>query len=635
MIELGDNDIDELLLVLNRNRSVPLVLDASRRQALCGDHDLQACPGSGKTTLVGLKLLCLVRKWTAPRQGICVLTHTNVARDEILKCLSGHPSGFALRNYPYFIGTIQEFVNTYIALPSLRSKGVTVTQIDDDHCTARLERMALPGTKTYLGNKHASLSDLRYRWENDNLVLKTPAFPAPSPSPSYANLLAIKSRLQAEGAFFYSEMYAYAQEALFHNHHLVDSLRHRFPIVLIDEMQDVQRFQDDLISAIFDHPMVHYQRFGDPDQSIFDGVGGERPNTSYNAADMQPISESHRYCPTIAGQLGGLSSRKLALTTSCELEQEDPSSTVILFCDGTRGQVLGRFAELVQALPVERRLVVKAVAGVAENNGEAAAPLSIGSYWPSFQRNLQPQSTKPNTLCQAVRQATCLGASGKGLSLIFDALVTAFRLAGVHFTNRAGQEKPPSRAGLSDYVRSAQVYAPLRQMIADWLIGAEPAEDEWAHHVDALRALLHLPGNNAGLNSFLAYDPAPAPAAAEVQAPANTFISEGGVRIELATLHSVKGETHDATLLLETKYQKLFDLKEMLPHIIDHALPAPIFDPERPKTHISIRASFMKKAYVAASRPRHLLGLAMDRERITAAQRQGLIAAGWNIIDLG
>jgi DNA helicase II / ATP-dependent DNA helicase PcrA len=309
MITIVDNDIDELLAVLNPNRATPFVLDASRRQAMCGDGDVQACPGSGKTTLVGLKLLCLIRKWTAPRQGICVLTHTNVARDEIVKCLSAHPSGFALRSYPHFIGTIQEFINTYIATPSLRSKGLTVTQIDDDHCLTRLERMISVGARAYLANRHASLSDLRYRWEDGNLVLKTPAFAGPSPSPSYANLLSIKSRLQAEGAFFYSEMYAYAHEALSSNAGLTASLRQRFPVVLIDEMQDVQKFQDDLLNSIFDHQSVHYQRFGDPDQSIFDGVGGEQPNTTYNtnvqhrrdAADIGKSSILPRNCWPIEG----------------------------------------------------------------------------------------------------------------------------------------------------------------------------------------------------------------------------------------------------------------------------------------------------------------------------------------------
>ncbi|NLR97449.1 UvrD-helicase domain-containing protein [Rhizobium sp. P38BS-XIX] len=635
MIELVDNDIDELLLVLNQNRASPLVLDPSRRQALCGNHDVQACPGSGKTTLVGLKLLCFIRKWTAPRRGICVLTHTNIARDEILKCLSGHPSGFALRSYPHFIGTIQEFVNTYIALPALRSKGMTVTQIDDDHCVDRLEQMALPGTKTYLANRHASISELRYRWEHNSLILKTPAFQMPSQSASYTNLLAIKARLQAEGSFFYSEMYAYAQESLFHNPQLVDALRYRFPVVLIDEMQDVQGFQDELVSAIFDHADVHYQRFGDPDQSIFDGVGGELPNISYNSADMQPIVESHRYCPAIAVQLGGLSSRKLVLTTSREPAPGDPSNAIILFSNDTRAQVLDCFAGIVQTLPASRRLVVKAVGGVAENSGDAAAPLNIKSYWPDFQRNLQPQNPKPDTLCQAVGQAISLRAGGQGLSLILDAIVSAFRLAGIRFISRVGVEKPPSRSGLADHLRSKQVYGTLRQMIAEWVVGDDPSEEQWNARVEALRALLELPGQNAGLNSFLAYGPAAAPVEAEIDVPINTYISEADVKIELATIHSVKGETHDATLLLETKYRTLFDLKEMIPHIMDHALPAPVFDPAHQTTHVSIRASFMKKAYVAASRPRHVLALAMGRDRITPAQRQSLVDAGWNVIDLG
>ncbi len=635
MITIVDNDIDELLAVLNPTRATPLVLDASRRQAICGDGDVQACPGSGKTTLVGLKLLCLIRKWTAPRQGICVLTHTNVARDEILRCLSAHPSGFALRSYPHFIGTIQEFINTYIALPSLRSKGINVTQIDDDHCLSRLERMISFGARAYLANQHASLSDLRYRWENGSLVLTTPAFPAPSPSPSYANLLSIKSRLQTEGAFFYSEMYAYAHEALSSNADLAASLRHRFPVVLIDEMQDVQGFQDDLINLIFDHHPVHYQRFGDPDQSIFDGVGGEQPNTTYNSAEMQPISESHRYCPAIAGQLRGLSSRKLPLQTSCLASAGDPGSAIILFSDATRDQVLGRFADLVGELPEERRRIVKAVGGVAENNGEPAAPLNIRSYWPGFQRNLQRQSPKPNSMCQAVRQSIAIGPSGPGVSLILDAIVTSFRLANIRFANRAGQEKSPSRAGLSEHLRSLHIYLPLRRTVAQWMLDAEPAEDEWDTRMEALRELLHFPDDNADLNSFLAFDATAAMGGGEVEFHANTFVSDDGVSVELATIHSVKGETHDATLVLETKYRRLFDLKEMVPHIIDQALPAPVFDPAHPMTNISIKASFMKKAFVAASRPRHLLCLAMGRDRMTDAQRQSLTAAGWTIIDLG
>ncbi|RVM19651.1 hypothetical protein CN134_03110 [Sinorhizobium meliloti] len=635
MIELTNHDLDELLAVLNRDRSVPLALDPARRAALCGYDDIQACPGSGKTTLVGLKLLCLARKWPASRQGICVLTHTNVARDEILKSISQHPAGHALRGYPHFVGTIQEFVNTFLALPSLRSKGMTVSQVDDDHCAARLERMAAFGTKAYLKNRFASISDLRYRWQNDALVLVTPAFERPSESASYQDLIAIKSRLQREGAFFYSEMYAYAQETLFRSPQLAASLRHRFPVVLVDEMQDVQAFQDDLINLIFRDPAVRYQRFGDPDQSIFDGVGGELPNASYNAAAMRPIVESHRYCPAIATHLRGLSSRKLELTTSCVENRADPASTMILFSDATRDRVLEQFCQIVRTLPADRRRVVKAVGGVAENNGEATAPLNLTSYLPEFDRSLQPQGFRPATLCQAVRHATSFGSSAARIPLLLDAVVDVYRLAGARFVNRAGDEKPPSRAGLSDHLRSIQAYAAFRRLIAEWVLGAEPAEPEWAEKVEMLLGVLGLPVNIGNVEGFLSYDPKPVSADAAHDMPGNVFIFEEGVQMQVATIHSVKGETHDATLLLETKHRRLFDVEETLPHLLDPTLAVPTFDAARPTTNASVRAAFMKKAYVAASRPKHFLGVAMGRDRITDAQRQALTAMGWDVVDLG
>lgn len=635
MIDITENDLDELLTLLNRDRTIPLVLDINRRAALCGYNDLQACPGSGKTTLLGLKLLCLARRWTANRRGICVLTHTNVARDEILKSLLQHPAGYALRSYPHFIGTIQEFINTFLALPSLRSKGMVVSLIDDDYCAARLERMAGFKTKGYLEKKFASLSGLRWRWQNDTLVLETPAFSAPSNSESYRDLITIKRRLQEEGAFFYSEMYAYAREALFLSPQIASSLRHRFPVVLIDEMQDVQGFQDDLINSIFRDPSVRYQRFGDPDQSIFDGVGGELPNATYNTAQMQPIAESHRYCPSIALHIRGLSSRKLALTTSCAATAPDPANTIILFSEKTRAQVLEQFGQTVQGLPENRRLIVKAVGGVAESNADAAAPLNIGSYWPDFDRGLQPESFKPATLCQAVRHATSIGASATRFALILDAIVNVYRLAGIRFLNRAGDERPPSRAGLSDHLRSIQTYGPFRRLIAEWMLAVEPAEPEWPGRIQALLDLLNLSEDRVNTAAFLAYDPMPVTVDIAQQALGNVFVSAGGVKIQVATIHSVKGETHDATLLLETKHRKLFDVKEMLPHLLDPALEVPVFDARRPTTNASIRAAFMKKAYVAASRPKYFLSIAMGRERITDAQRHGLQEIGWNVVDLG
>jgi DNA helicase-2/ATP-dependent DNA helicase PcrA len=41
--------------------------------------DLQAAPGSGKTTLVALKLAVLAETWSASTRGVCVLSHTTAS----------------------------------------------------------------------------------------------------------------------------------------------------------------------------------------------------------------------------------------------------------------------------------------------------------------------------------------------------------------------------------------------------------------------------------------------------------------------------------------------------------------------------------------------------------------------------
>ena len=110
--------------------------DEPRRQILRSNDsfDVQACPGSGKTTLLVAKLAVLADKWLHSRRGICVLSHTNVARQEIEKKLGGTPVGRRLLAYPHFVGTIHGFVNEFLALPLLRAEGYHVRLIDNDAC---------------------------------------------------------------------------------------------------------------------------------------------------------------------------------------------------------------------------------------------------------------------------------------------------------------------------------------------------------------------------------------------------------------------------------------------------------------------------------------------------------------------
>ena len=107
-------------------------LDEPRRRFLKSLEtlDISACPGSGKTTLVVAKLAILANKWKSSTQGLCILSHTNVAREEIERRLGGTDVGQRLLRYPHFIDTIHSFVSKFLAKPWLLSAGYPLTAID-------------------------------------------------------------------------------------------------------------------------------------------------------------------------------------------------------------------------------------------------------------------------------------------------------------------------------------------------------------------------------------------------------------------------------------------------------------------------------------------------------------------------
>lgn len=94
--------------------------------------DVVACPGSGKTTTLLAKLAILATRMPLEEgKGICVLTHTNVAIDEIKSKLQSQAD--VLFSYPNYFGTIQGFVDKYLAIPYFNSiNEIPISAIDDN-----------------------------------------------------------------------------------------------------------------------------------------------------------------------------------------------------------------------------------------------------------------------------------------------------------------------------------------------------------------------------------------------------------------------------------------------------------------------------------------------------------------------
>lgn len=76
---------------------------------------VMACPGAGKTTTIVQRFLNRARD-LPPRQGIAVLSFTNVAAREIEE--KSHEIGSsALTGFPNFVGTFDSFVNRFFVTP--------------------------------------------------------------------------------------------------------------------------------------------------------------------------------------------------------------------------------------------------------------------------------------------------------------------------------------------------------------------------------------------------------------------------------------------------------------------------------------------------------------------------------------
>lgn len=635
--------------------------------------DVQACPGSGKTTLIAAKLILLAKKWPLSNQGICVLSHTNVAKDEIIERLKKSKSLEAQRllSYPHFIGTIQEFTNRFLALPLIRSNGLNEATVDNDEYVGLANKLLeqnqfiwLKGTLSGLGSdemKDGFLRETCRLISEDGVAVNISKTPRAWKKPENLErakkaLNQLKSYLDARGYYLYRDMYTLAQLACNHNSKLSKSLSARFPCVFIDEMQDTQKFQDELLCGIFllDDSDAIVQRFGDPDQAIFHGTGSDEPNESFNgksAANMDyVVHKSHRFDAHLADKIKPLSNNGVPLET--ELIEEvlvkrsqahssgdNFEHSVIIFNDDNRGDVLQSFGNIVSDQFHEQykksdQFVVKAVGAVGNEIDPNVEQLKIGHYWTGYEKTKAKNSFKVNSLIEAVRYCrhSTLPDWSHSYKLLLNSILKLLRLAGKNDEDGRAY----TGTSLRNFLKADSNWSDFRETIY-LLLSEQPLSQEcWESICEIFTSLLDLQGVSEEEKQYLTYnDNAPnienkneeqveGDNSSVASLPENIAMHSDGFSIQLSTIHAVKGETHDATLIMETKYHE-YDIGKLLNYIAGI---------NTSKITGKRKIKFSRELYVAASRPRHLLCFAIHTDRIEASQKEALVALGWKVVPL-
>lgn len=134
--------------------------------------DIKACPGSGKTTTLLAKLVLLANKMPLLYgKGICVLTYTNVAIDEI-KSKLGHKAD-VLFSYPNYFGTMQTFVDDFFASAALQYYyGSRISLVDNDRSNEEMYHLYKQLGRSKLANKlYHSVYDSLFRISSEDIDL--------------------------------------------------------------------------------------------------------------------------------------------------------------------------------------------------------------------------------------------------------------------------------------------------------------------------------------------------------------------------------------------------------------------------------------------------------------------------------
>ncbi|MCM3673204.1 UvrD-helicase domain-containing protein [Peribacillus simplex] len=268
-----------------------------------------AGPGTGKTTSLAAKiaLMMIDLKRRNKNEGICIITHTNVAVNEINNALQ--KAGVGKIKHPHFIGTIHEFFNKFCVLPlfrigfknnslnfpdqhkrdhdnidtyiSLLSRKYTWMNADVKKSIARrIDRSRL------IINYHEKKIDLENttNWDKFDKYKQ--------------DMLTFKLKRKSQGFITHNDTFLFSEYFLFSDK-MVGILRSRFKYIFIDEYQDTNKHGERLLDKLFKTEFNVIQKIGDPFQTI--GYGESMPDIKKE--DIFKLNVSNRFGRSLGNHL--------------------------------------------------------------------------------------------------------------------------------------------------------------------------------------------------------------------------------------------------------------------------------------------------------------------------------------------
>lgn len=578
--------------------------------------NIMACPGSGKTTVLIAKIALLLEKLIkeGSRKGICVITHTNVAVEEIVNSLE--KLGISNISYPHFIGTIHEFFNTFFSIKAygVYTKKDTFYLLDNEEYKKYFERFFEYHKPSYWSyqtpTKAVDKTDIHIDDNNKLQVISRR-----EGKDYHVSVLNTIQDMFCKGFVRHSDTVELANWYI-RNHKaaIQKAFQNRFKYFFIDEAQDTSIEQYETLSTLIENnDETIVQWYGDSYQALY-SLYGRYDAWKPDLEESLQINFSNRFGENIAKIL-----RTTCIEEYSRLEANETINSAIphlfIYNDENKEHLLGVYSRIVSEFKASSLETLQA-------KGKIAA---VCHHHDSLERySITYQRSKINKPLQSEMQ-TCLHECHQSI------------MVGLRKNDRSGEnERIDYLKNISQFLKDKHpyVYIEIKALWARWIRAIIEKIDESTIIVELeikYRELFTLILNtdiDDAIDVINDLRPRLVNIIHKNKKTEPTETATDTIPVELAvdlnTIHGVKGETHFATLLLESVRDGVSDMQKIFSFLTG------TFQPELIEE--SLVKDTLKLAYVALSRPRYFAGVAMHDENLTVQGIQNAMKFGWKIV---
>jgi DNA helicase-2/ATP-dependent DNA helicase PcrA len=354
---------------------------------------LRACPGSGKTEVVGLKAAFEMSKWSSPQGGIAVVTFTKNAASVIEKRVNQF-GGTIKIGFPHFIGTIDSWLHGYIGNPFAHK--ITGYEGVEGDCSLRLvdvssragflhafeAKYTLGKTGNPFANQYyfdTQIGGIYFTSGNRGVDSERNGFKLEDWR--LKDLMEKKRKFAEAGFATYQDIENICLYLLTNLPRLARLCSLRFPLIIVDECQDLSWIQIQILECLRAHnTALHF--VGDLHQAIYEfkkvapEIVADYVQT-HTFVEMS-LSSNYRSCQDISNLCSALVKTDDKIVSLCE-RLHDSALICVTYSKEEIGALPRWFREFLGGLGIDSQhsvVVTRSWANVSRmrpaNNGNVA-----------------------------------------------------------------------------------------------------------------------------------------------------------------------------------------------------------------------------------------------------------------------